>query len=117
MRKQVLTVLTAYLSTQLLNLRRQLLTLLSILPLRCLLALHDLQEVEVLLLELLLLQQELVEGGHPDHVYPRLAFPLRLRPQIILPLVLPAVRDGEAELTKGWRRISGSRRRKGEWRP
>ncbi|MPC55935.1 hypothetical protein E2C01_049884 [Portunus trituberculatus] len=77
-----------------------LLTLLSILPLGRFLALHDLQQVKVFLLQLLLLQQELVKGGHPNHVYPGLALALRLRPQVILPLVLPAIRDGEAELRK-----------------
>jgi hypothetical protein len=52
----------SYLGPQLLYFRGELLALLRVLPLGRLFALHDLQEVQVLLLQLLLLQQQLVEA-------------------------------------------------------
>lgn len=54
--------MTTDLGPQLFYLRRQFLALLSVLPLGRLLALDDLQQVQVLLLELLLLQQQFVEA-------------------------------------------------------
>jgi hypothetical protein len=53
-----------YLGTKLLDLRSQLLTLLSVLPFGCLLTLDDLQQVKMFLFQLLLLQQKFVEAGN-----------------------------------------------------
>lgn len=53
------------LSTKFSNLRRKLFTLLTILPLRCLFTLDDLQQMNMLLLEFFFLQQQLVKTFIP----------------------------------------------------
>lgn len=55
-------VAESYLRSQLLDLVGQLFALLGVLPLGRLLALDDLQQVQVFLFQLLLLQQQLVEA-------------------------------------------------------
>ncbi len=59
----VLSATPTHLVPELLDLLRELLAVLRVLPLGRLLALHHLQQVQVLLLELLHLQVETVEAG------------------------------------------------------
>jgi hypothetical protein len=53
-----------YLGAKLLNLRSQFLALLGVLPLGCLLALDNLQQVQMFLFQFLFLEKQLVEAGN-----------------------------------------------------